>query len=299
MLIFVLLNNKKVYFYIPMQVTEVKNRKHFPIRAYQKGRLNLYLLIEEHSIEAALFNDGNTALYEICSLDFVPEKKNASQIIDELGYFLSEFGILKHQFNHVSVQVLNRLFTLVPQAYSDPNLKGLLEFNTGLKDIKTIQTNLVNNSVYFTYTYDLELLAFIEKTFSAAKIDHVGAASIDLFLNLPYFKNSDVLLNFHQFSIELIIKSNNDLLFYNIFKYDTNEDVLYFLLFTIEQFQLNKETLRLQIAGNKQTNNELFDLVKKYIRNVNFVSSKALDKTVDELPNHFYFSILNKHLCEF
>jgi len=70
-------------------------------------------------------------------------------------------------------------------------------------------------------------------------------------------------------------------------------------LFTIEQFQLNKETLRLQIAGNKQTNNELFDLVKKYIRNVNFVSSKALDKTVDELPNHFYFSILNKHLCEF
>lgn len=282
-----------------MQVTEVKNRKQFPIRAYEKGTLNLYLFIEEHSIQAAIFNDGNTNLHEICSLDFVPEKKNISQTIDELGYFLSEFGILKHRFNHVSVQVLNRLFTLVPQAYSDPNLKGLLEFNTGIKDIKTVQTNLVNNSVYFTYTYDLELLAFIEKTFSAAKIDHVGAGSIDLFLNLPYFKNSDVFLNFHQSCIELIIKTKNDLLFYNIFKYDTNEDVLYFLLFTIEQFQLNKETLRLQIAGNKKTNDELFDLIKKYIRHVNFVSSKALDKPVDELPNHFYFSILNKHLCEF
>ncbi len=282
-----------------MQVSEVKKRTHFPVRAYQKGLLNLYLFIEEHSIQAAIFNDGNTELYEICGSDFTSEKKTVEQAIEELGHFLAEFNILKHRFNHVSVQVLNRLFTLVPQAYSDPNLKGLLEFNTGAKDISTVQTNLVNNSVLFAYTYDLELLAFIEKTFSSAKIDHIGAGSIDLFLNLPYFKSSDVLLNIHHSCLELIIKSKHSLLFYNIFKFDSNEDVLYFLLFSCEQFQLNKETLRLQIAGNKPVTDELFDLIKKYIRNVNFVSSKALDKPVSDLPNHYYFNILNKHLCEF
>jgi hypothetical protein len=282
-----------------MQVSEIKNRQHFTVRTYQKGLLNLYLFMEEHCIQAAIFNDGNTELYEICSFDFAADKKTAGHSMEELAYFLSEFGILKHKFNHVSVQVLNRLFTLVPQAYSDPNLKELLEFNTGAKDIRTVQTNLVNNSVYFTYTYDLELLAFIEKTFSAAKIDHVGAGSIDLFLNLPYFKNSDVFLILHSTCLELIIKSKNDLLFYNIFKFDSNEDVLYFLLFTAEQFQLNKETLRLQIAANKPANDELFTLIKKYIRHVNFVSSKALNTPVEDLPNHFYFNILNKHLCEF
>ncbi len=282
-----------------MQVSEVKSRQHFPVRAYQKGLLNLYLLIEDHSIQAAIFNDGNTELLEICAFDFSPDKKGPEHGMEELSYFLSEFGILKHKFNHVSVQVLNRLFTLVPQAYSDPNLKDLLEFNTGVQNIKTVQTNLVNNSIQFAYTYDLELLAFIEKTFSAAKIDHTGAGSIDLFLNLPFFKNSDVFLNIHHSCLELIIKSKNELLFYNIFKFDSNEDVLYFLLFTAEQFQLNKETLRLQIAGNKAANEELFGLIKKYIRKVNFVSSKALDKPVSDLPNHFYFNILNKHLCEF
>lgn len=282
-----------------MQVSEVKSRNHYPVRAYQKGLLNLYLFIEEHSIQAAIFNDGNTELHEICALDFASEKRSVEQANEELVYFLTEFGILKHKYNHVSVQVLNRLFTLVPQAYTDPNLKGLLEFNTGAAEINTVQTNLVNNSICFTYTYDLELTAFIEKTFSAARIDHAGAGSIDLFLNLPYFKNSDVFLNMHHSCLELIIKSKNELLFYNIFKYDTNEDVLYFLLFTVEQFQLNKETLRLQIAANKATNEELFGLIKKYIRQVNFVSSKALNKPVSELPNHYYFNILNKHLCEF
>lgn len=282
-----------------MQVSEVKNRSHYPVRAYQKGLLNLFLFIEEHSIQAAIFNDGNTQLFEICSFDFTSEKRTVEQANEELAYFLSEFGILKHKFNHVSVQVLNRLFTLVPQAYSDPNLKGLLEFNTGAKDIGTVQTNLVNNSICFTYTYDLELMAFIEKTFSAARIDHAGAGTIDLFLNLPSFKNSDVFLNMHGSCLELIIKSKHTLLFYNIFKYDSNEDVLYFLLFSCEQFQLNKETLRLQIAANKPANDELFLLIKKYVRNVNFVSSKALDKPVNDLPNHYYFNILNKHLCEF
>lgn len=282
-----------------MQVTEVKKRAHFPVRAYQKGMLNLYLFIEEHSVQAAIFNDGNTELFEICSADFSSEKKTAEQAVEELQYFLTEFNILKHRYNQVSIQVLNRLFTLVPQAYSEPNLKGLLEFNTGAKDIRTVQTNVVNNSITFAYTYDLELLAFIEKTFSAAKIDHVGAGSIDLFLNLTQFKNSDVMLNIHNSCIELIIKSKNDLLFYNIFKYDTNEDVLYFLLFTIEQYQLNKENLKLQIAGNIPVTSEIFGLIKKYVRHVNFVSSKALDKPINDLPNHYYFNILNKHLCEF
>jgi hypothetical protein len=282
-----------------MQVSEIKNRQHFPVRAYQKGLLNLYLLIEDHSIQAAIFSDGNTELYEICAFEFAADKKGSEHGMEELSYFLSEFEILKHKFNHVSVQVLNRLFILVPQAYNEPNLKDLLEFNTGVNDIRTVQTNLVNNSVYFAYTYDLQLLAFIEKTFSAAKIDHTGAGSIDLFLNLPSFKNTDVFLNIHRSCLELIIKSKNELLFYNIFKFDSNEDVLYFLLFTAEQFQLNKETLRLAIAGNIAANDELFSLIKKYIRNINFISSRSLDKPVNDLPNHFYFNILNKHLCEF
>lgn len=282
-----------------MQVSEVKNRQHFPVRAYQKGLHNLYLLIEDHSIQAAVFNDGNTEVHEICALDFNPDKKGPEHRMEELSYFLSEFGTLKLKFNHVSVQVLNRLFTLVPQSYSDPNLRELLEFNTGLQGITTVQTNLVHNSIQFAYTYDLELLAFIEKTFSAAKIDHVGAGTIDLFLNLPTFKSSDIFLNIHHGCLEVVIKSKNELMFYNIFKFDSNEDVLYFLLFTAEQFQLNKETLRLQIAANKAANDELFTLIKRYIRNVNFVSSKALNKPVNDLPNHYYFNILNKHLCEF
>jgi len=277
---------------------EVKNKQDLRLQTFQKESLNLYLLIESHSISASIFNATNSILYSVHALTFGKAKLDNETSKIELAYFLNEFELLKHTYSHVSVQLLNRLFALVPHSYDGGDLKELLSFNLGIKDIKTTHTDLINNAISFAYTTDFELLNFIEKTFSAAKINHAGATSIDLFLRLQSLKNSDVFLNIHSSVLELIIKKDNDLLFYNIFKWDSNEDVLYFLLFTIEQFQLNQATARLIIAGNIATNNELITLIKKYIKSVNFISSKAITKPNEQMPNHYYFNILNRHLCE-
>lgn len=281
-----------------MQAIEVKNKVDLHLQPFQKESLNLFLLIEEHSISASIFSADNSIVHHINSLTFTHPKISNASSTTELAYFLNEFGLLKHAYKHVTVQILNRLFTLVPQSYVGGNLKEVLAFNLGLKEIRNVNTDLINNAISFAYTYDFELVNFIEKTFSACKINHAGATSIDLFLRLQSLKNSDVFLNIHTSTLELIIKRDNELLFYNIFKWDSNEDILYFLLFSIEQFQLNQSTVRLIIAGNIPTNNELFTLIKKYIKTVNFISSKAITKSNEQLANHYFFNILNHHLCE-
>lgn len=281
-----------------MQVTEVKNKQHFQLHPYQKGSMNLNLLLEDGRISAAIFNNDNTQLHEICSLTFSEPKQNSQNAINELGFFLKDFNILKHHFAHVQIQLLNRLFTLVPNAFSNGNLKEILEFNLGISNINKVQHSLINNSIDFVYTYDLDLHLFLEKTFNTAKIEHAGAVSADLFLKSALLKKSDVFLNIHDHVIELMVKKDKDLLFYNIFKWDSNEDILYFLLFTIEQFQLNQSTLQLSIASNIPANHGVFELMKKYIRNIQFVSSKAINQPAENLPNHYYFNILNYHLCE-
>jgi hypothetical protein len=281
-----------------VQVTEVKNKQHFKLHPYLNGSVNLHLLIEDNSISCAIFNSDNSAVHEICSSTFAAHKNNDDNLVNELNFFLKDFDVLKHHYAHISVQILNRSFTLIPKAYANGQLKDVLEFNLGIKDIKTVQSTTINNSICFAYTYNFELHSFIEKTFNTAVIRHAGAISIDLFLKLKSFAASDVLLNIHTNLIELVIKKEHELLFYNIFKWDTNEDILYFLLFSIEQNQLNAANAKLHIAANLPVNNDLFTLIKKYIRSVNFVSSKALDVPVENLPNHYYFNILNDHLCE-
>lgn len=282
-----------------MQVTEVLNKQHFSVHPFQKGSLNLYMLIEPNYISASLFNSDNTLLHEINAMQFSENKSHNENPIYELSFFIKDFDILKHKYNHVFIQILNRYFTLVPSSYANGHLKELLEFNVGIKDLKIVQSISINSAIDFAFTYDFELHNFIEKTFNIAKISHSGASSIDVFMKLPLFKNTDVFLNIHSKLIELMIKKDNELLFYNVYKWDSNEDILYFLLFSIEQFQLNHSTLKLHIAANRSSSDPLFTLIKKYIRSVNFVTSKSIDTPVENLPNHYYFNILNKHLCEF
>lgn len=281
-----------------MQVTEVKNKQHFNLHPYQKGKVNLHLLIEDNSISCAIFNSTNQEVHEICYSSFTSSKNTDSNLVNELNFFLKDFDVLKHAFAHITVQILNRHFTLIPKAYSNEHIKDLLSFNTGISDIKTVQSTVINNSICFAYTYNFELHSFIEKTLNTAVIRHAGAISIDLFLKLKVFTTSDVFLNLHHDLLEIVIKKDHELKFYNIFKWDSNEDILYFLLFSIEQNQLNAANVKLHIAANLEATNDLFLLIKKYVRNVNFVTSKALNIAVENLPNHYYFNILNDHLCE-
>ena len=57
--------------------------------------------------------------------------------------------------------------------------------------------------------------------------------------------------------IEIAAKEKNDLLFYNVFNYDTNEDILYYLLFMMEQFNLSPLLVKLSICGEMQTQDPL------------------------------------------
>ncbi len=297
MFIFVLIKHKKIYFYISVQVTEVHTKHHFTLHPYNSGNCKLYLKIGDNSISAAIFG-SNGKMHEVCETIFASRSNNLDAKINELNFFLKDFDVLKHPYSHVSVQILNRKFTLAPIAYTEKNVAELLEFNLGESYGGNIHKNLINSSICFAYACEQELIGVIEKIFNTAVIKHTGASTIDLFLKLAPFKNQDLFLNIHGSLIELAIKKNNDLLFYNIFKWDNNEDIVYFLLFTMEQFGLDPGKANISIAANRPVTDELFVFIKKYVRNIQFFVSKAIDTKTENLPNHYYFNILNEHLCE-
>lgn len=68
---------------------------------------------------------------------------------------------------------------------------------------------------------------------------------------------------------EIIVLQNQHVLLYNSFDYKTPEDLLYYVLFTAEQLQLNPEQFPLEFLGNISTEYPVFQLVYAYVRNVN------------------------------
>lgn len=220
---------------------------------------------------------------------------------DKISFLVTNHLLHNRKFEKVQVCFLSPAFTMIPQVFAaDEELKPMLEFATGTVQSRRPLRHTLRN-FDFCYAVEQDLIHFFEKTFPHASIRHQGAVSIDLFFNQHSLKNANLYLGIGDGVIELAAKQQNELLFYNVFNIQSNEDILYYLLFTMEQFHLNPLHVRLSLAAEKPQSEELITSIKKYIRQVEFCVTDAsihLNGELASLPRHYYFTLLNQHLCE-
>jgi hypothetical protein len=68
------------------------------------------------------------------------------------------------------------------------------------------------------------------------------------------------------------------------------------VIFVFEQLNLNPEEITLALLGNVEKFSPVFDLLFRYIRNIEFVSrNDGFDYSYlfNDVPGHFYYSLLN------
>jgi hypothetical protein len=76
----------------------------------------------------------------------------------------------------------------------------------------------------------------------------------------------------------------------------TPEDIAYYLIFVFEQLNLNPEEITLVLMGSVDRYSPVYDLLFRYIRNIDFAArndSISYSYIFNEVPDHFYFSLLN------
>lgn len=263
--------------------------------------LFLSIHISTRSLIYSISTDNFKSIVELAHFEWNSSQNDTKFIQDRVKYLMQYQLLDQKKVEKVNISLLNSEFTLIPDAYSElNNTKLLLKFNTGVEHSKNSYIHHLNG-VDFCYTASGELINYLEKTFTNALIRHSGAITINLFFSQFSLQQCNLFLNIHNGLVELAVKENNNLLFYNVFNYETDEDVLYYLLFTMEQLNLNPLLVNLCIAGQFDTNENLVRNIKKYIKSVNFCvidSSIQLKGKLNQLPHHHYFTILNQHLCE-
>ena len=109
-----------------------------------------------------------------------------------------------------------------------------------------------------------------------------------------------ILLSIHSNYIEVVVKQDQKLVLANQFSIKTQEDVLYYVLFILEQYQLNPLTANISIIGNLDTNSELITSLKKYIKNIRLaLGNKSINwSAVTGTPQHFNYTLINRLFCE-
>lgn len=201
------------------------------------------------------------------------KKLNHHDVLDKLKHLFNTESFLQSNFSSVQVIHVNELSTLVPKSLFDEHfLADYLKFNSKIlkSDFIAYDSIEINDTVNVYVPY-VNINNFIYDMFGMFTYKHVSTILIEQLLTIE--KNSENLklyVHVGQNHFEIIAINKGKLMFYNTFEYCSEEDFIYYILFTAEQLKLNPETFQLIFLGNIQKDDSLYAMAYKYIRHIGF-----------------------------
>lgn len=220
------------------------------------------------------------------------------EILDNL--FETE-TVLKEQFDYVQAIHVNNLSTIVPKSlFTVANEADYLKFNAKiLKSDYVTHDVLEKHDMVNVYVPFVNVNNFIFDKFGSFNYKHASTVLIDnLLAKQKDSTETKCFIHVAVKNFEVVITKDNSLLFYNTFQYNSPEDYIYYILFTLQQLELNAETLNVELLGNIQKDDALHKITRKYIRHVNFGSAYSNFNFETPLEHDYSHFTLTQSLCE-
>jgi len=224
----------------------------------------------------------------------------AQQEIDQIFHLLNDSNSLHND----AISVQTNLYTLIPNAlFDEGKLSSYLKFNHSIPDFESYSIrydSIENMEGTVIYGIPSHLNNSINNHFSDFKIQHHSTSFIDLVL-LESNEDNAIYLNIQYERFDILYLKDKKLHFFNSFKYQTVEDFIYYLLYVIEQLELDREEIPAILYGEFEQKSSLYDILYKYIRNVR-LGERPLNinysNVLTEIPDHQYYSLFSQYLCE-
>ena len=110
-----------------------------------------------------------------------------------------------------------------------------------------------------------------------------------------------VFINVYSSFFEITVIQGSRLLYLNTFRYNAPSDVLYYVIFVLEQLGFVPSEENITMMGDISMNETIFTQLKMYCASINFAAQpEGIDfaETFDGIEMHKYFTLLNIPICE-
>ena len=165
--------------------------------------------------------------------------------------------------------------TLVPSVlFDEKNSLNFLKYNTNIK-INDLAANdsILNNEITNVFIPYININNYIFDKFKTFDFFHYSSLLIQL-LSLEISDNfsEKIFLNINDGFIDILLFKHKKLEFYNSFEYNSNEDILYYILFCLNQLDLNPDKIHVSCTGNISLDSKVYELLYTYIRNIELLN---------------------------
>jgi len=252
-----------------------------------QGDLHLSLQRAEGSLAWALLHIFQNKYLALESYFFSKEEEDAvTEQIKNYAWYKN--------VTSVSLAWVTDKATLVPEPLYDEKTKATYSaFNFDVAEKPLVFSNRLKGAgCYAVFALQAERAERYKKTFPGIKFMHCGVPLIEsVLLDNKNETAEKAVLNIRKKKFELLIARGTSLLYYNTFAFSATEDVIYFLLFTLEQLKLNPETIEVKLFGEIEKNDPLYAIIHKYIRRLHFGARNS------RFDYSYRFSEISEHAC--
>ena len=289
---------------MPDQIIKIVNKYDEALNKADSEKYKLSIQLSLDGFSFCIFDENTNKFLSIESVSI--ENSNRVDISCSLikQFFLAH-SWLNLKFKSTNIIYETQKSTLIPSPLFDETEKNTYsDFNfTPEEDHCVYYDKLTGLDAFNLYTVPVQIKNTLNELFPDHKLlSHCGSLIESLWIlykNLPVQKR--VFVNVRNSYLDIVITEGKKLLYFNSFTYTTKEDFIYYIIFVLEQLDLNPEEIELIFSGFIDKNTELFDIVYKYVRNVQFpklTNTFRYSYIFNDIPSHYYFNLLNITLCE-
>ena len=278
--------------------TGENNPIHIQTENFNIGLANSYHL----SIQLGIYHfsycllNTTTFTYDYVKKYPLTSKDNTATEITEI---INNDSNLKAEFFSQSIAFINFPSTLVPdKLYKEEEAETLLAFNTKVNG-KVLADNIFSQKAYLIYSVPESILTIVSNFFPNAKYKAQESILIQQYSQLNT-ENKKAYLYLNEQKVGITIFNGDKLIFNNSFKYDSKEDLLYYVLFSFEQLKLSPDSINVSVFGTIEDTDESFSLMYEYIRNIKLGKRPhqfTFPTEFNPLADHKYFGLFTQILC--
>lgn len=269
--------------------------------AQKKGHLHQFIQVSSSKLISAYFDNLNNEFVGLTDYT-LSEELNWNSAYKTLEQLLPQAEF--QQAKKVSLCIADSLYTLVPLAlFDEKELETYLNFNHSVDEKEALQFSysiVESLSTVIVYAIPRTIHYLLKAKLPLFNSFHLGFPLLESTL-LQSKAENNLFLHIQNRRFEIIYAPLHKLHYFNSFQYKNAEDLIYFLLYAMEQLNLDQEVINLIVLGEIEKESQVYELLYRYIKNVNLAKRTEnirFSKVLSEIPSQYYYSIFNQHLCE-
>jgi hypothetical protein len=227
-----------------------------------------------------------------------------TSLVDFMNELISDFPHLKNQYKLLKIAFEGCKSTLIPASVFDPSeVANYMEFSFGEGvDDHIFSDHLVSPDAYQVFAMPSEYARVLSEQFDRHRIINTSSVFIEgIWMNYKSRSRSPkIFLNIRSKFMDLMVFDGSQMTYFNTFSQHNRDDIVYYLIFVMEQLNHDPEHIPLILFGNAGEDEALMDLLMIYIRNIELGKRSAFFKyshVLREVPAHSHYPLFNLLSC--